>query len=272
MLPTCFAQCKKEAAKQHKKNRTAIMHDINLMHLAPSAHIFNGMAALFLKKWAKEEQQFCNYFKETWLGSRQNWFESASIYTPSHITTTLKVPIKRDVTMRARLPMAEFTEAVLDMTRKISQNYAQNLRSIATEPNMPLALWRNGASWAQSDTPQNVIERCSDEIVVQVISTKGMQSGVTFEKINELNKKKWSNFDQFVAGALHTFWNVHISIRDWKLKSKCDCPDFFKNYMCKHIIGVALREKLCKCPKNAIPTLLAQKAKPGRKKRQQRHC
>lgn len=82
--PHVLRNVKKRPLNNAKKNRAPIMHDINLMHLAPSAQVFSGMASLFLKKWAKEEMDFCNYFKEQWLGSRQNWFESASIYTPSH--------------------------------------------------------------------------------------------------------------------------------------------------------------------------------------------
>lgn len=137
------------------------------------------------------EKEFCEYFKDTWLGSRHNWFESASIYTPSHNNHVegTNQAIKRDVTMRERLPLAEFTEAVLEMTRKISINYAQNLRSFATEPKMPLTLWRNGASWAKSDTPQEIISDGPDEIIAQVISTKGTQSGLTFDQIKELQKK-----------------------------------------------------------------------------------
>lgn len=267
--PHVLRNVRKRPLKNAKKNRAPIMHDINRMHLAPSEQIFNGMAALFLKKWAKEEKEFCDYFKDQWLGARQNWYEGASVYTPSHNNHVegTNQAIKRDVTMRERLPMAEFTEAVLEMTRKISMNYAQNLRSFATEPNMPLALWRAGASWGFGNTPQEIISQSADEIVVQVISSKGMQSGLTLDQIKELKKKKWSDFDTFVSEAFQSYWTVTVSTRNWKLFSKCECPDFFKNHTCKHIIGVALRAKLFKCPPNAIPTPLGQKAKPGRKKK-----
>lgn len=265
--PHVLRNVRKRPLNNAKKNRTPIMHDIHLMHLAPSAQIFNGMAQLFLKKWAKEEKEFCDYFEETWLGSRRNWYESASNYSPSHNNHVegYNQAIKRDVTLRERLPLAQFTVAVIEMTRKLSENYAQNLRSFATEPIMPLSLWRNAASWAKSDVPQETINKCDDEIVIRVISTEGMQSGITFDQINKLHQKKWSSFDQFVNGAFHKFWTVQVSTRNWKVMSKCSCPEFFKNYMCKHIIGVALREKLIKCPKTAITTLLEQKSKPGRK-------
>lgn len=267
--PHVLRNVRKRPLNNAKKNRTPIMNDIHRMHLAPSAQIFNGMAALFLRKWSIEEQEFCDYFEKTWLGSRSNWFEGASTYTPSHNNHVegYNQAIKRDVTMRELLPPAEFTNAVLEMTRRISLNYAQNLRTIATEPNMPLTLWRAGASWGFGETPQEIISECPDEIVVQVISSKGMQSGLTLDQIKGLKRKKWSDFDQFINGAFQKFWTVHISKRDWKLCSRCECPDFFKNHMCKHIIGIAIRVNIIKCPKSAIPTPLGQKAKPGRKKK-----
>jgi uncharacterized Zn finger protein len=50
---------------------------------------------------------------------------------------------------------------------------------------------------------------------------------------------------------------------DWK-KSKCNCPVFFKNYICKHIVGMAIRLKYCKPPPAAKTVPVGEKRKRGR--------
>ena len=50
---------------------------------------------------------------------------------------------------------------------------------------------------------------------------------------------------------------------DWK-KSKCNCPAFFKNYICKHVVGMAIRLKYCKPPPAAKTVPIGEKRKRGR--------
>jgi hypothetical protein len=53
----------------------------------------------------------------------------------------------------------------------------------------------------------------------------------------------WKTFDEFRNCAFGS-WRVTIVTTDinsiWK-KNKCAFPSFFKKYICKHIIGIALR-------------------------------
>lgn len=78
---------------------------------------------------------------------------------------------------------------------------------------------------------------------------------------------KWKSFDQFVKYGYQKFWHVEISKDKWKIDSNCSCPVFFKHYMCKHVVAIALREKLFVCPQSAYPNLLqATRKKPGRLK------
>ena len=49
----------------------------------------------------------------------------------------------------------------------------------------------------------------------------------------------------------------------WK-RSKCNCPAFLKNYICKHIVGMAIRLKHCKPPPEAKTVALGEKRKRGR--------
>lgn len=55
-----------------------------------------------------------------------------------------------------------------------------------------------------------------------------------------------------------------MSKKSWNTESKCTCVSFFKENICKHIIAVAMQEKIVKCPDSSNPTLLnKQKRKAG---------
>ena len=53
----------------------------------------------------------------------------------------------------------------------------------------------------------------------------------------------WKTFDEF-RNCAFGIWRVTIVTTDinsiWK-KNTCTCPSFFKKYICKHIIGIAIR-------------------------------
>ncbi len=49
----------------------------------------------------------------------------------------------------------------------------------------------------------------------------------------------------------------------WK-NNKFNCPAFLKKYICKHIVGICLRLKLCKAPPAAKDVSCGLKHKRGR--------
>jgi hypothetical protein len=50
---------------------------------------------------------------------------------------------------------------------------------------------------------------------------------------------------------------------EWR-KAKCSCPAFLKNYIYKHIVGMAIRLKHCKPPPAAKTVPIGEKRKRGR--------
>ena len=46
----------------------------------------------------------------------------------------------------------------------------------------------------------------------------------------------------------------------WKT-SKCNYPAFFKNYICKHVVGMPIRLKYCKPPSAAKTVPIDEKRK-----------
>jgi hypothetical protein len=68
----------------------------------------------------------------------------------------------------------------------------------------------------------------------------GTKETVTKTEIQKYNKKKWISFDQFKD--LHFgIWKLTLPNNgsSWK-KGTCHCPNFFKEYICKHVIGMGI--------------------------------
>lgn len=82
--------------------------------------------------------------------------------------------------------------------------------------------------------------------------------------IHDLFERQFKSLDEFYNERYGLFWTTVLNKNLW-LYSLCDCPDFLKNYMCVHIVGMALREKCCKLPKKAIAVPLKKKPIKGRK-------
>lgn len=58
-------------------------------------------------------------------------------------------------------------------------------------------------------------------------------------------------------------WQVHLDKENWK-KSTCNCAQFQKNYICKHIVLLAIRFNLCNIPPQVKNIPLGHKPKRGR--------
>jgi uncharacterized Zn finger protein len=48
------------------------------------------------------------------------------------------------------------------------------------------------------------------------------------------------------------------------MKGICNCPSFFKKYMCKHVVGLAIRSRFCTPPVAAKNIPIGQKRRRGR--------
>lgn len=155
---------------------------------------------------------------------------------------------------------------ILEMTADLSIEYKKNERVFADMPNIGIADWRKAAVWANDSSCNHIVNNIG-ELNFIVRSTKAITDNWTLTEDNvvRIENSQWKPFDQFIDYACGLYWNVVLSKSDWKTCSTCDCPYFLKRYMCKHVIGMALRLKICKLPRAAIPTALGAKPKRGRK-------
>jgi len=82
------------------------------------------------------------------------------------------------------------------------------------------------------------------------------QASITNNDVNEykvsFREANWSKFDEFKVDEFK-IWQIEMPHKPdldddfnktWK-DSTCSCPYFYKDFICKHIIGIAIRLKLC---------------------------
>lgn len=171
--------------------------------------------------------------------------------------------VKRLVTFRERLPVEQFIETVLiQITRDLSEEYASNVRIISEEQNIDLELWRDASVWLND---AEYINDTETEDVFYIATSKSKEIiDFKIETVYELNEQKFKSFDEYVEKRHNTFYTVNLNRLNW-MNSRCDCYCFWKKYACKHIVGLALRNKCCKLPRKALSTKLAKKSIKGRK-------
>ena len=95
------------------------------------------------------------------------------------------------------------------------------------------------------------------------------------------NRESLSEFDRYfvknlsrvsiefnaASSLLRTIFLVTLKRDDWSF-STCTCLSFHKVYMCSHIIGVAIHQKLCFVPRNIVEKQeITTLAKRGQKKK-----
>lgn len=268
----CFAHVIRNVRKRpfaSKNNKKLIIDDIRKIQLAQNRKMFDEMSRLFLLKWKGVEPNFVDYFKREWLGTHSNWFEGAADYTPStnNALESHNAVIKRKVTFRRRLPLHEFLEAMHRMASNISKQFTDGSRDIATEPDISRDTMMRAAQMANEGF--KTFKGRGKESGLQFYVFPGQkcpEDNATYKYYKDLVKKDWKTFDEYITYGYQIFWVVHFSEDQWKTESICTCPFFFKQHMCKHIIAIALREKIIDCPETANPMLIAPRRAPGRSK------
>lgn len=124
----CWYHCKKNIDQRLKsidlKKRQAVQKDLYQLQVAFTPQEFLIASKCFVAKWSADAEvlEFVNYFSAEYLEQRSNWYEGAAHFHPSHnnaLEATNSV-IKKEFTLRERLPLRKFIEATEAMTRSWS--------------------------------------------------------------------------------------------------------------------------------------------------------
>lgn len=109
-----------------------------------------------------------------------------------------------------------------------------------------LNLWTTSYHWAKS---QKEVICVQDDILKQYFIPARDLESISQTDLKKYRNKNWTTFNQFKKSF--DIWCLEVkNDSDWKM-STCTCPAFLKNYICKHIVGMAIRLKLWKPPPSA---------------------
>lgn len=265
----CFPHVIRNIRKRQfkvKSNKQLILDDIRKIQKSPNRAMFEMMCDLFCQKWQPFESDFIDYFRKQWLGDLNNWFEGAAEYTPStnNGVESHNANIKRKVTLRRRLPLNQFLDAMKNLT--CSQQFANNQRQIATKPIIPREMMVNAAFMCQSQFKCFKARSSTENTLVNVVPSQSCEETDANEAhYKSLVKRKWKSFDEFITHGFQKFYVVTVSKSSWENTSTCTCVSFFKQNMCKHILAIGMRHKIVKCPDSSHPIMInQQKRKAGR--------
>lgn len=184
--------------------------------------------------------------------------------------------IKRDFTLRERLPLNEFKMEFLNIVSTISSRYdpvkmkveGRQIKRIIDIPVISNEQYREAHEWTLAQG-MVIVENLSDNANFRCfLSPTPKFIDATAAKLIDLHKKNdFNSFDDYQKNGHKMIYETKICLTNCFLESTCICGDFTANFMCKHIIGFALQLKLKTCPKEGNSQPICAKKKAGRPSR-----
>jgi len=242
-----------------------VMDDIDSLQLSSNKEIFEKSICLFQKKWIQKKQNdFVGYMKQMWLTTHKNWYEGVARNTPStnNALESFNNVIKNEDTLRERLPLSRFLQLCLNSTERWSRNSVDKVFS--DFPTIELQQWTDAYCWAKSNL---IVSQSIGKNTIEYYCSPKNKTKVTDEAISKLKEMCWKTFEQFKKRAF-AVWIVELPKESHKWQEgSCTCPFFLKKFICKHILGIAIRLKYVKPPPAAKQIPIGEKRKRGRPKK-----
>lgn len=198
-----------------------------------------------------------------WLTSHKNWYECVSHFVPAtnKALESFNLVIKKEVTFRERLPLSRFLTVAKTAVEKWSAEYENKDRKFSSSISIPLAEWTKDYHWAKENFDITVK---SEGKVDKYFIPSGGEEKFSTEDLRNMEEMRYTTFEQFRKRAFK-IWIVTIEDKNWET-GVCSCPNFFKRFICKHLVGIAIRLKYAKPPPAAKNVPIGQKRKRGRPK------
>ena len=196
LKPLCTRKC--DLGKQVKE-------DIRILQLCQNEDMFLKATNLFLQKWKKNTDarliDFMNYFEAQWLKKLPNWYEGAALDLPSSnngLEGTNGV-IKREHTVRARLPLSQFLSNVTDLLESWSRRRdpsSDGCTMFAEVRKVGLRDWTEAYQWAIQG---EALERNAINRTLFFVASTRIQKPISPNLVHKFEREygKWKTFDSF---------------------------------------------------------------------------
>lgn len=218
----------------NKDKQQQILKDIYFLQTISTVRRFQTARSLFVEKWSTEED-FIEYFTDEWITQNPNWYEGAMQRVPStnNALEALNGVIKSQFTFRERLSLPEFIQVLENLVSQFSRRYDTDLQ-FATEPSIARITWGLANNWVKLKLLLKKKRQVNGATVIAI------QSSEYNSKVKILSSM-WPTLEDFKT-FYNSKWYVTLASPDAKwLNALCSCPSYQKNFICKHIVGIAVR-------------------------------
>lgn len=250
----CWAHVKMNFKKQRyasSEHKKLLLKDIDNLQLCPNQEAFNKASTLLYEKWLEQEEDVMKYIKKNWFRRNNSWFEGVQNCTPStnNCVEGTNARIKLDFTFRERPRFSKFKDRIMEIVHKTSIEYKENVKQISFESKINKITWNKAYKWATK--PKFVQSNVTDSGTKYLIPS-GDREKITKAEIERYNNLVFNSFEDYQE-VMFSIWELFLptDLSKWR-QGTCTCPIFFKQYVCKHLVGMALRLKLVRLPPNII--------------------
>lgn len=265
-LLMCWAHAFRNISKHSnlvEGSKIEMLDGIRLLQIAPDTETFSKGVELFISKYHTRERRFVEYLNDMWFTTHNTWYEGASDRLPStnNGLESFNNVIKKEETLRERMPIGQFANQCLISASRWSKQYAFD-KMIVMSPTLDTGDWTSAYQWGTSS--KEVRSQRSGDLT-EYFCPSGGKVSLSAADVRRAKKRSWRNFDEFKKAAF-AVWIVSMKDDNWR-DARCSCPHFLKNYKCKHTLGMAIRLQLVHAPPEAKQIPLGQKRKRGRPKK-----
>lgn len=201
----------------------------------------------------------------------ENWYEGYAPHTPTtnNALESTNKRLKQDETLRNRLPLPRFLSLAQEVLEKwsIERDPAnRECKKFALRPSKSTAVWTKAFQWVSME--KRVLSkarpndrRWRDYYIPSDGQELDLPAAIRDYRAAFANLQ-WFSFEDY-ATMRARLWVVSMFQNSWQT-ARCNCPIFMKEFICKHSLGVAVREGFCAVPRIAQTVPIGQKRKRGR--------
>lgn len=262
IIVMCWAHAFKNLQKKinlvdNKSDQKLILADIAFIQTIATIQEFELARTLFVEKWASKTE-FIAYFTREWVEKNANWFEGVVQHIPSTnnaLEATNRV-LKDDITKRERVALSVFISLMVDLIGRYSRRCNTD-QVFATTTTISKNTWVAAHQWAKTAGKLKVHSTHDGNKTISVKSS-------SFDDEPHIVRSDWKSLSEFKSFYTSTWTVTRIKPETNWLKAICSCPIYQKQFICKHVVGIAVLIGHVALPADAKNQIIESKRKRGR--------
>jgi hypothetical protein len=249
--------------------------------MCQSTSIFEAASKKFITKWKNKKNcdvnDFIDYFTDEWLRAHPNWYEGFMFngpYTNNGIESLHgKIKIGN---LRQQIMIGDYIEQVKNQLKEWSElrnPEDPNYIAVASIPSIGTAQFTNAYQWLNlnKESGRKTLQVKTDTLTHFFTRESGSQAELNQEQVVIFNRTFESalfvSFDDFKETCFGIWRTTFPNDTGTWTTATCTCHVYFKDRVCKHIIGIASKLKLLRFPNEAKTVPIGKKRAKGRPKK-----